>query len=196
MSKSTKQSSNSLRNQIRQLRREIPDEIRSKHDRSIRQHLFQLIKSQSATSLACYWPFDGEPDLIPLCKQLMMDDCEIALPVVSEIDDFTMEFYRWDAGTALKQNHYGINEPCKTNSMPLAGFDMLLMPLVAYDKTGNRLGMGSGYFDRHLESLRNTHRPLRIGVAYSLQQADLISKNDWDIPLHGLVNEHGWIAFD
>jgi len=185
-----------LRNKLRQRRRDLPDATRSAHDQAIRQHLLQAIRSQSVSAIACYWPFDGEPDLLPLCKQLMNDDCKIALPVVSGHNDCSMNFYRWDAGTPLRQNKYGISEPPKTVSMPLAGFDMLLMPLVAYDNTGNRMGMGSGYYDRHLESLRDKQRPLRIGIAYSLQEVDPISRNDWDIPLHGLVNEHGWIAFD
>jgi 5-formyltetrahydrofolate cyclo-ligase len=185
-----------LRNKLRQSRRDIPDDIRSANDEAIREHLLQVIRTQSITAVACYWSFDGEPDLAQLCKQLMNDDCEIALPVVSGNNDCSMNFYRWETGTSLRQNQYGICEPHKTVSKPLAGFDMLLMPLVAYDKSGTRMGMGSGYYDRHLESLRELSRPLRIGVAYSLQEVDLISRNDWDIPLHGLVNEQGWIAFD
>ena len=71
---------------------------------------------------------------------------------------------------------------------------MLLIPLVAYDCNGNRLGMGSGYYDRHLESIRDQPAPLRVGIAYSLQKIDPIEENDWDIPLHGVVNEHGWFT--
>jgi len=158
-------------------------------------HLLQLIRSQRVGSLACFWPFDGEPDLIPICKELIADDCKIALPVVFKQLDYKMEFHRWDAVSPLTKNRYGIREPQKTMPMPLSGFDMLLMPLVGYDKTGNRLGMGAGYYDRQLETLRDLHRPYRLGIAYSLQQVSLIRKNDWDVPLHGLVNEHGWISF-
>ena len=72
---------------------------------------------------------------------------------------------------------------------------MLLIPLVAYDQFGNRLGMGAGYYDRHLEPLRDVRTPLRIGIAYSLQELERIKKNDWDIPLHGVINENGWFEF-
>jgi len=67
--------------------------------------------------------------------------------------------------------------------------------LVAYDLQGNRLGMGAGYYDRELESLRDSTTPLRIGIAYSLQEVSLLPKDDWDISLHGVVNESGWFTF-
>jgi len=107
-----------------------------------------------------------------------------------------MGFHTWLADSRLKQNRYGIFEPQFTNPRPIAGFDMLMMPLVAYDRRGNRLGMGSGYYDRHLEALRDTRIPQRIGIAYSLQQMDQVDNDNWDIPLHGVVNEHGWFNFD
>jgi 5-formyltetrahydrofolate cyclo-ligase len=69
------------------------------------------------------------------------------------------------------------------------------MPLVGYDMSGNRIGMGAGYYDRHLELLRDSTAPLRVGIAYSLQEIAPIEKNKWDIPLHGVVNEHGWFTF-
>ena len=126
----------------------------------------------------------------------MTGPIEIGLPVVTDSNAGSMEFRHWSAETELKKNGFGISEPRKTESIPIEDFDMLLMPLVAYDKSGNRLGMGSGYYDRHLESLRDLHQPLRVGISYGLQEVDLIHKNDWDIPLHAIVNEHGWLTFD
>jgi 5-formyltetrahydrofolate cyclo-ligase len=69
------------------------------------------------------------------------------------------------------------------------------MPLVGYDHLGNRLGIGSGYYDRHLESMRNSPLPLRIGIAYGFQEIEPLKQNDWDIPMHGVVNENGWFTF-
>jgi 5-formyltetrahydrofolate cyclo-ligase len=77
----------------------------------------------------------------------------------------------------------------------LSSFDLLIIPLVGYDNCGNRLGMGAGYYDRCLESTRDRPVPLRVGIAYSLQEIDRLEKNKWDIPLHGLVNERGWFTF-
>ena len=72
-----------------------------------------------------------------------------------------------------------------------ASFDMLIMPLVGYDLQGNRLGLGSGYYDRYLEPLRDSPAPLRVGVAYSLQEVAPLKPDSWDISLHALVNELG-----
>jgi len=183
-----------LRRELRVRRCKLTTHQRTTFDEAIRQVVLQLVKSQHAGSVACYSPFNGEPDITPLCRQLMSDGHELALPVISENDDHAMTFHSWRADTRLSKNKYGILEPQGSASMPLSSFDMLLMPLVAYDRLGNRLGMGSGYYDRHLESLRDSHTPLRVGVAYSLQETEAIDKNNWDIPLHGVVNEHGWFT--
>lgn len=125
----------------------------------------------------------------------MANGCELALPVVSGKDDHLMSFYSWRQSTHLIKNRYGIYEPEKSTRLPISGFDMLINPLVGYDRFGNRLGMGAGYYDRHLEQLRHLDNPLRVGIAYSLQEIEPIEKNSWDIPLHGVVNEHGWFTF-
>jgi len=107
-----------------------------------------------------------------------------------------MNFYAWHADTTLAENRYGILEPTASEPVPVSRFDLLIAPLVGYDCHGNRLGMGFGYYDRHLESLRHTQTPLRVGIAYSLQEVDPIDRNNWDIPLHGVVNERGWFTFE
>ena len=184
-----------LRRELCLRRNNLSIRTRTNLDCAIQQQVLQLAIEQKAQSVACYWPFNGEPDIIPVCRQLMANDCELALPVVSGKDDHLMSFYSWRQNTNLIKNRYGICEPEKSTLQPVSGFDMLIMPLVGYDRFGNRLGMGAGYYDRHLELLRHSDIPLRVGIAYSLQKIDPIEKNSWDIPLHGVVNEHGWFTF-
>jgi 5-formyltetrahydrofolate cyclo-ligase len=185
----------SLRSELRKRRNSLSAPVRATYDRAIRQHLQQLVKSRRLASIACYWPFNGEPDVTPLYKRLIADGCELALPVISGDDDHSMKFHAWHSRTKLAMNKYGIFEPQATEVVPLSSFDMLIVPLVGYDRYGNRLGMGSGYYDRHLEPLRDLGAPLRLGIAYSLQETDPIDSNNWDIPLHGVVNERGWFTF-
>ena len=184
-----------LRSRLREKRAGLTGELRSSFDRAICRHIQDIVTDINARSIACYWPFNGEPDLIPLCRTLLSEGCEIALPVISRHEPGIMTFCAWRQDTQLIKNRYGIFEPPGHHSLGLDHFDMLIMPLVAYDHTGNRLGMGAGYYDRHLEQFKHLPSPLRVGAAYSLQEIDPIDKNDWDIPLHGIVNERGWFTF-
>jgi 5-formyltetrahydrofolate cyclo-ligase len=184
------------RDALRRQRRNLSARQRAAKDSAIRDHLLSLIRSREARSLAAYWSFDGEPDLEPLCEQLINEGREVGLPVVSGEDGNMMAFHAWHAETTLAPNQYGIMEPAGTVSLALGDFDMLVIPLVGYDRTGNRIGMGAGYYDRHLEGLRETPAPLRVGVAYELQELRSIEQNAWDVPLHCLINETGWIQFE
>ena len=186
---------NLLRKELRQTRRDIPASLRATYDEAISKHLLDLIDDQHVQSVAAYCAFDGEPDLKSVCRKLINDARIVALPVVSEDSNGLMEFHRWSTDTPIFKNQYGISEPQKSNPMPVSGFDMLLIPMVAYDKSGSRIGMGAGYYDRHLESIRELSTPVRVGVAYSRQEINSIKQNQWDIPLHGVVNEDGWTSF-
>ncbi len=183
------------RRELRSKRSQLSSASRHRHDKAIGRHFYQLVKSHGVDTIACYWPFDGEPDITPVYRRLMDDGRNLALPVISGGDDHTMQFHPWRVDTELGKNRYGIFEPRKTRPVSLSSLDVLMMPLVGYDHFGNRLGMGAGYYDRCLESLRNLATPLRVGVAYSIQEIDPIVTNTWDIPLHGIVNEHGWFTF-
>ena len=180
---------------MRERRSALDRATRSSHDQAIRQHLHGLIADRGCRNIAAYWPFTGEPDITPLFDPLMAAGCALALPVVSGRDDHAMQFCAWQPGAGLTPSRYGIPEPLGAPVVSLAACDLLLMPLVAYDTAGNRLGMGMGYYDRHLEPLRDQTAPLRVGIAYSLQQTGMLEVNPWDVPLHGLVNEHGWFTF-
>jgi len=184
-----------LRSRLRQQRCAIPAQTRLKYDRKIRQHLLELINHQEIRTIAGFWPFNGEPDLVPLLRQLMDSGTEVALPVISTSQKGRMKFCLWQQDVPLIKNKFGIFEPQSQTALNPQVFDLLIIPLVAFDRYGGRLGMGAGYYDRHLEPLRNRRSPKRIGVCYSLQEINSIKKNTWDIPLHGVVNERGSFTF-
>lgn len=184
-----------LRGDMRKKRAALDGSTRAAFDDTIRQHVARLVGDLNCRKIAAYWPFNGEPDLTPLFEPLVASGCQLALPVVDVGDGHRMRFHAWQAGVQLIPNRYGIPEPSTAPQVELDDYDLLLMPLVAYDTHGNRLGMGAGYYDRHLETLRDAPRPLRAGVAYSLQETGPLGGNHWDIPLHGVVNERGWFTF-
>jgi 5-formyltetrahydrofolate cyclo-ligase len=70
----------------------------------------------------------------------------------------------------------------------------MLLPLVAYDLHGGRLGMGAGWYDRTLAA--HSQRPLRVGVGWALQRHERLPMDDWDQPLHAVLNEKGWFTCD
>jgi len=196
MCQPVKDSKKQLRRELRSRRLGLTARQRTLYDKSIQQHVLKLVGSLDAGSVACFWPFDGEPDIIPAARQMLLEERVLALPVISKHASHLMSFHAWDAGSALVENKFGIFEPQDSAAvMPLAGFDMLLMPLVGYDRLGNRLGMGAGFYDRHLESLRESRAPLRVGIAYGLQEIEPFVQNHWDVPMHGIINEHGWFTF-
>jgi 5-formyltetrahydrofolate cyclo-ligase len=192
----TKPSKQVLRRELRSGRNSLSDPLRVSYDEAITGHLLKLVKSIGANSIACYWPFNGEPDITPAYRQLLADGCQLALPVISDDDQNDMNFYSWCLQSTVTRNRYGIFEPQDTGRVALSSLDMLIIPLVGYDRLGNRLGMGAGYYDRHLVSLRDLQLPLRVGIAYSLQEIDLVDTDSWDVPLHGVVNERGWFTFE
>ncbi len=109
-----------------------------------------------------------------------------------------MSFYRYRRHTPLVANRFGIPEPAPgaPHVAPLS-VDLLLMPLVAFDCFGVRLGMGVGYYDRYLGRLPATMRPRLIGLAHETQRSlDPLPFAEWDVPLDGVITEQGWHTFD
>lgn len=102
----------------------------------------------------------------------------------------SLRFVRYRPGQTLRANRFGILEPARPiPRVPRNRLDLILLPLVAFDPTGHRLGMGGGYFDRALASFRGKRHPRRIGVAYDWQRIPDLTAQPWDIPLHGAVTD-------
>ena len=107
------------------------------------------------------------------------------LPVVG--NNGVMHFALWEQGTRLQENRYGIPQPGPGISLRSAqDLDMVLMPLVSWCKSGARLGMGGGFYDR---ALAGTTDPVRIGLGFECQQAEQLPTEDWDIPMDFVVTE-------
>ena len=100
-----------------------------------------------------------------------------------------MIFRQWTAGAVMEQNHYGIPEPAGTAEILLPDIDLILLPLVGWDDSGGRLGMGAGFYDRALQPFRQSPSPVRMGVAYQMQKLPLIPTEPWDIRLHMILSE-------
>ena len=129
-----------------------------------------------------YYPVNFEVDDLELLKKFEKNKFIISLPVVKK--KFQMNFYKWSFFDPLKINKYGIPEPEAKN---IVYPDVILVPLVAFDKNLNRLGYGGGYYDRLIAKLSKKKKIMKIGLALSVQKIDKVPINKYDQKLDYIV---------
>jgi 5-formyltetrahydrofolate cyclo-ligase len=190
-----------LRQTLRQNRRALSGHARAWREQRIIQALRRALISTPAMRhsqhIALYSPADGEPDLRPLLHILPVQK-KLFLPILAHGSRLT--FAPWHAQSLMRPNRLNIPEPRhSTRQRRRAGqLDLILMPLVGFDDHGNRLGMGGGFYDRSLAFRHARHhwrKPLLIGVAFELQRCPPLPIAAWDVPLDGIVTEHGLRLF-
>ena len=181
-----------LRKRIREARGALDPEQRRQWDARLNRHLLDFATRRHFRVIAAFVAFDGEPNLAPALDQLSRQGVRLALPVIRERPARAeICFRQWTPGSEMQKNRYGIPEPVGTLDIRLDEIDLALIPLVAWDASGGRLGMGASYYDRLFEPLAQSDRPYRMGVAYRLQQVERIPLDPWDVRLHGVLTEAG-----
>jgi len=176
-----------LRLICRQARQQLSPLAQQQHASKVMHHLLALPVFQSdSLSIGVTLSFDGEVDLMPT-MQAIKDKHSLYLPRLKP--DTTLDFLLWQADAVMQANGLGIPEPIGDEVITIAALDVVLMPLVAVDGQGNRLGMGAGYYDKSLAQA--IQRPYLIGVAHECQRVESIPVDAWDIPLDALVTEEG-----
>ena len=146
--------------------------------------ILKIIKNEKITNkiIGGYYPINFEADDLELLKKLEKKKFNISLPVIEK--NFQMEFHKWSFSDLLKINKHGIPEPVSKN---IVYPDILLVPLVAFDKNLNRLGYGGGYYDRLIEKLSKKKKITTIGLALSVQKIDKVPINKYDQKLDYIV---------
>jgi len=149
-------------------------------------NVFDLLKKNNLTKkcIGGYFPVNHEIDDLEILKKLKKKKYQISLPVIKK--NFDMDFYRWSFDDPLKINKYGIPEPF---SKQLIYPDILLVPLVAFDKNLNRLGYGGGYYDRVIDKLSKKKYILKIGLALSVQKINNVPVTKYDKKLDYIVTD-------
>lgn len=184
-----KQDRSRIRREIRRLRRALGDEQRGAAEKAICRRIQSLGPYKQARSIAVFLAFDGEPSLARLTKAAARQGKSVYAPVLTKRGMF---FAPVAGAPRMSRNLFGIEEPAGARLVDARSLDLVLTPLVAFDRRGVRLGMGRGYYDRALRFLRHRRhwsRPKLVGVAYSFQQVDELELQPWDIPLWGAVTE-------
>ena len=184
----------SLRRHYRNARRELPVAAQRRHSLRISRHFLRAPLVWRARRIAAYLAIDSEVDLEPLLRRLAAMGKQLALPVIKR--DQRMDFFAFDGTSRLIANRYGIREPAPgAPYVRTLALDLVLTPLVAFDGSGNRLGMGGGYYDRHFASAPAGRQPLFVGVAHEVQRAVSLPAAPWDRPLDAVLTEFGWQSF-
>lgn len=141
---------------------------------------------------------DSEVDPGAILAPAWQRSKRVFLPVITAPFRNQLKFAPYAASTVLRRNRYGIPEPegGRDRFVSGLGLDVVLVPLVGFDATGARLGMGGGFYDRSFAfRLHRTRwcKPLLIGVAFETQRVSTLPRNAWDVPLDNVLTETGFL---
>ncbi len=146
-------------------------------------HLFfDSFHFPSKTRIGAYWPIDSELDIRPLLYELVKRGFRCALPCMEAVG---ISFREWDPSVTLREGKFHIFEP--PSASPCITPDVLIVPLLAFDKGGHRLGYGQGHYDRYLSD----HKALTIGVGFKGQEIEKIPHQPHDFSLNYILTEAG-----
>lgn len=191
-----------IRKQMRRARRSLShaDQIRAS------KNLFRSLKLSGLLlkhqHIALYIGSDGELDPWYFADQLTAIGKRCYLPVISPSKEVSMHFRYATPDSYLKNNRYGIAEPDLKHStaIPNPLLSLVLMPLVAFDSQGNRLGMGGGYYDRTFQTRPDQDKSLTrqaklVGIAHDFQRLEALPTEPWDIPLDMVLTDQAIYRF-
>lgn len=168
-----------LRKTLLQYRRLLPQEEFDRRNRYLCEELLKLIRHNDFQSIHCFLPItrNREPDLTSLFSTLWAEGRKV-LVSKSDFENKIMEHFWLDYHTKLNTNHLGIPEPVSAKSADIEEADLIILPLMAVDKKGNRIGYGGGFYDRLLSGFSGE----TVGVSLSSLFDDL-GTDEWDIPV-------------
>lgn len=137
-----------------------------------------------------YLPVNKEVDTRPLLSVLLDQGRKVYVPRCRTEEQGCMDFYRITGFEDLVPGYCGIDEPCPdpTKLFVNQGQALCVLPALAFDRQGYRLGYGQGFYDRYLKSLTGP-RPLLIGFAYDFQVVDQLPADKWDVPVNMVITE-------
>jgi 5-formyltetrahydrofolate cyclo-ligase len=178
-----------IRKSMRRLRSELTASERDIAERRLAISGATFPQLKNASRVLSYIPIGGE--ISPHVLEKSLPRAQIFQPRITSFEHGQMQFY--PASARKSRNRFGILEPAAVGSpMPARQFDVVLVPLVAFDRSGNRLGMGGGFYDRAMSFRLNgdkTSRPLLIGLAHHFQEVNSLIAQDWDVPLDVILTE-------
>lgn len=179
-----------LRQQMRARLRALEPTVRMRAAAGVAKQLDQTGWLQPGLKVAGFWSLPYELPMLITQVSIEKAGAQYFLPVLHT--DQTLRFASFKAGDSVRVNRFGIPEPLADNDVcSAAELDIILLPLTAFDRQGNRIGSGGGWYDR---TLAEVNGPKRVGMAYADQEVPAIAAEAWDIPLHYVLTEQACIA--
>jgi 5-formyltetrahydrofolate cyclo-ligase len=184
---------NLLRQQMRAARCALSQTAQTQHALALSSQICRSRVFSNSDRLACYLANDGEIDPQPIVERAWKMHKQVYLPVLSPLGH-RLYFAPYRPDTSLCANRFGIMEPdCHPRDwLSAQQLDLILLPLVAFDDAGNRLGMGGGFYDRSLAYRQHRQhwlKPQLFGLAHELQKTTQLKTRSWDIPLDAIATE-------
>ncbi len=186
----TKPTTKQMRDRGRQARHDMHDDVHVKYSLSICSSFLNSALFFRSQCIACYLSTASEVDTSMIIERAWRAEKRVFVPVIQNRRE--MRFVEIERNTRLERNQFGIWEPHSSIDIPPKQLDVVVTPVVAFDKKMNRIGMGGGYFDRCFSFLHNSgqwHRPKLAGLAFKRQEVEKISPNPWDIRLYHVFTE-------
>lgn len=184
----------SLRAESRARRTALDETARRAASDRMADKFFEIVTVAKDDVVAAYWPLEGEADIRPVLSRLAARGVACALPVVVE-REAPLVFRRWAEGDDMATSGFGVSEPLPEAEEVTP--TLVLVPLLAWDERGHRLGYGGGFYDRTLAQLRAGNPGLRAyGYAFACQRMDgILPSLQHDMTLDGVITEHGMEKF-
>ncbi len=187
------QSSAEIRQSKRAQRCSLSDAVQQQHATALCQNVNQEKIYRNSKNVAFYLANDGEIDPSQMIEHAWFLGKNVFLPVLSPVKN-SLYFAPYQPDSRFRLNRFGIAEPvCPPTQWKSAGqLNLLFLPLVAFDESGNRVGMGGGFYDRtlaYLQHRRHWRKPVLIGLAHEIQKVAQLETQSWDIPLDFIITE-------
>ena len=185
-----------LRKKVRKRRQQLSSTQQLTASEQLAERLSEHPKFQQASKIALYLANDAELSLTPLIQWCWQQQKHVYLPVLHPFSLGNLLFLEYKKSTPMKKNVFGILEPKLdvTKVCPLEQLDIICTPLVAFDQTGARLGMGGGFYDRTLANWQQ-YSLYPIGLAHDCQLVDRVPTQSWDVPLPEIITPSQNFAF-
>ena len=171
-------------------RRSMSREDREAASKIINNKLIRSREFIAAKTIACYLPMRDEVDPSHIIERAWRANKRVFCPVMQ--NEGAMIYRQLGRDTTLLRNNFGLWEPVDSEIISPKQLDLVVTPLVAFDKNNNRIGMGGGYFDRCFSFLRHRKHwvsPKLVGVAFACQEIEQIESNPWDIRLYSVYSD-------